>query len=98
MKKELSVQKNVSPNIYRSKKNFVPKNLWSKKSWDQDFGSNKILIRKNVGRKKLHMVQKNVGPQNIEPKVDKNRVSSGLDTLDMDKCCLENFTVTITIC
>ena len=44
------------------------------------------------------MVQKNVGPQNIEPKVDKNRVSSGLDTLDMDKCCLENVTVTITIC
>ena len=82
MKKELSVQKKVSPNIYRSKKNFVPKNLWSKKKLGPRF-----WVKQNSNPKKCWsekaMFQKNVGPQNIEPKVDKNWVSSSLDTLEM---------------
>ena len=70
-------------------------------------GPKKTLFQKIFGPKKVGtkilgsekaMFQKNVGPQNIEPKVDKNRVSSGLDTLDMDKRCLENFTLAVTIC
>ena len=79
------------------KKALFQKIFGPKKSWDQKFWSNKILIKKRSWLEKPK-VQKNVGPHNIEPKVDQNRVSSGLDTLDMDKCCLENFTVTITIC
>ena len=86
------VQTYLGPKKALFQKIFIPKKVGTKKFW-----SNKILIKKRSWSEKA-MVQKNVGPQNIEPKVDKNRVSSGLDTLDMDKCCLENFTVTVTIC
>ena len=96
MIKELSVQKNVGPNIYRSKKALFQKIFGPNKVGTKKSGSNKILIQKNFVQKKLWS-KKNIGPQNIEPKVDKNRVSSSLDTLDMDECCLENFTVTVTI-
>ena len=85
------VQTYIGPKKALVQKIFGPKEVGTKK-----FGSNNSNPKKIWSEKA--MVQKNVGPQNIEPKVDKNRVSSGLDTLDMDKCCLENFTVTITIC
>ena len=86
------VQTYLGPKKALFQKIFIPKKVGTKKFW-----SNKILIKKRSWSEKA-MVQKNVGPQNIKPKVDKNRVSSGLDTLDMDKRCLENFTVTVTFC